>query len=113
VPIFLNGAEPVAYFTLRLPPISLLALQGRARFGQGGVSHLIDRLGRLHADRSWLNLDLEAHGIRSEAFRGRRYVFERDPGANLLLASALDEPRDELALTFAAQSIRRAAAASR
>jgi signal transduction histidine kinase/CheY-like chemotaxis protein len=84
VPVYFDGPRPAAYFTIRIPVAGLLAQQGRARFGEGGVSFLADRHGRLHADRSWLNLDLAKHGLRSEPFRGRPSLFARDPGGNLL-----------------------------
>jgi signal transduction histidine kinase/DNA-binding response OmpR family regulator/HPt (histidine-containing phosphotransfer) domain-containing protein len=102
VPIFRGGTDPVAYFTIRIPPISLLALQGQARFGYGGISYIVGRHGRLHADRSWLNLDLDEFGLRSEPFRGRRYVFARDPGRNLLLDPMPEVDRSQLRLTRSA-----------
>jgi len=83
VPIYLGGPEPAAYFTLRLRPIGLLAVQGQTRLGNGGVSLLADRHGRLHADRVWLNVDTARHGLASEPFRGRTYLFARDPGRNI------------------------------
>ena len=105
VPIFLDADAPAAYFTVQLPVVSLLALQSRARFGQGGVSHLVDRQGRLHADRTWLNLDIDAYGMRSEPFRQRRYLFDRDPGVNLLLNRVPREERERLPLTVPAQGL--------
>ncbi|MES1164070.1 MAG: ATP-binding protein, partial [Rhizobacter sp.] len=105
VPIVRNGREPVAYFTIRIPPISLLALQGQARVGVGGISYLVSRDGRLHADRSWLNLDLDAYGLNTEPFRGRRYLFARDPGENLLLAPGGPPDRSRLPLTRSAQGV--------
>ncbi len=84
VPVYLDETEPSAYFLLRLPTVGLLAEQGRARFEQSGISSLIDQFGRLHADRAWINLDLEHVGLHSELFRGRRYLFARDPGHNVM-----------------------------
>ncbi len=108
VPIYLDGAEPAAYFLLRLPTVGLLAEQGRARLGQGGISFLVDRFGRLHADRAWNNIDLARAGLESEAFRGRRYLFARDPGRNLLALNS-DEPvagpRGSLPLTYAVRRL--------
>ena len=107
VPIYLDGAEPAAYFTLRIPPIGLLTRQGQARSGVGGVSYLVDRLGRLHADRSWLNLDMEQFGLRGEPFRGRPYLFARDPGKNLLIDPGGIGDRSALPLTRSAAGLQR------
>ena len=113
VPVYLDGgAEPAAYFALRIAPISLLALQGQARVGYGGVSFLVDRLGRLHADRSWLNLDLDQYGLDSETFRGRPYLFARDPGKNLLTDPGTEAHRGSLPLTRSAAGVQRGSGAS-
>jgi signal transduction histidine kinase/CheY-like chemotaxis protein/HPt (histidine-containing phosphotransfer) domain-containing protein len=93
VPMLLAGVQPAAYFIVRIPPVGLLAQQGQARFGQGGVSYLVDRFGRLHADRAWLNLDLAYFGLHSEPFRGRPYLFARDPGENLLTNRGIERER--------------------
>ena len=107
VPIYLDGPEPAAYFTLRIPPIGLLTRQGQTRSGVGGVSYLVDRLGRLHADRSWLNLDMEQFGLRGETFRGRQYLFARDPGKNLLTDPGGIGDRSALPLTRSAAGLQR------
>jgi len=108
VPVYLDGGtEPAAYFTLRIPPIGLLTRQGQARSGVGGVSYLVDRLGRLHADRSWLNLDMEQFGLRGETFRGRPYLFARDPGKNLLTDPGGIGDRSALPLTRSAAGLQR------
>ena len=98
-PVYLGGAEPAAYFMLRLPTVGLLARQGQARFLQGGVSFLVDQYGRLHADRTWLNLDLIRHGLESEYFRGHPFLFARDPGYNLLLQPQRHPDRRQQPLT--------------
>ncbi|MBN9411026.1 MAG: response regulator [Burkholderiales bacterium] len=106
VPVMLDGPEPAAYFALRLQPINLLAEQGRARFGSGGTSYLVDRHGRLHADRVWLNLDLERHGLRGEMFRGRPHLFARDPGRNVVSTNGAEmHDRSRLPLTRSAQAV--------
>jgi signal transduction histidine kinase/DNA-binding response OmpR family regulator len=88
VPIYLDSARPSAYFLIRVPATGLLALQGRSRLREGGMSYLVDNFGRLHADRTWLNLDLQRYGLASEEFRGLPYLFARDPGRNLLIEPA-------------------------
>ncbi|MGA0572694.1 ATP-binding protein [Variovorax sp. VNK109] len=95
VPIYLDTPEPAGYFIMRLFPVSLLIEQGRAHFGTHGSSYLVDRVGRLHADQSWLNLDLERHGLHSEPFRGRSFFFARDPGHDVLKKPA---PQDRASL---------------
>ncbi|RYZ06853.1 MAG: response regulator [Comamonadaceae bacterium] len=85
VPVDLDGqAEPAGYFIIRFLPINLMAEQGRARFGTGGTSYLVDGAGRMHADRLWLNLELEQHGLTGEPFRGGSFLFARDPGYDVL-----------------------------
>jgi signal transduction histidine kinase/DNA-binding response OmpR family regulator len=107
VPIYLDEAEPAAFFMLRLPTVGLLAEQGRARLGQGGVSFLVDQFGRLHADRAWINIDLAQSGLYSEQFRGRRYLFVRDPGHNVLSQPTknLAADRSSLPLTYAVRHL--------
>jgi signal transduction histidine kinase/DNA-binding response OmpR family regulator len=112
VPIFLDGPEPAAYFAVRIGPIGLLVRESQTRVGVGGVSYLIDRFGRLHANRSWLNLDLEQYGLHSEPFRGRPYLFARDPGKNLLLHPGDEGDRSRLPLTRAALGVQQGNGAS-
>jgi signal transduction histidine kinase/CheY-like chemotaxis protein len=107
VPLHLDGPEPSAYFIIRIPPVSLLARQGRARFGESGVSLMVDRFGRVHADRLWFNLDPTQYGLESEDFRGRAYVFARDPGENLLLNPGLKGMRSQMPLTRSAQGVQK------
>ena len=99
VPIYLDEAEPAAYFTLRVLPVELLALQSKSRFGATGISFLADLQGRLHADRSWLNLDFKEHSLKGELFRGRPYLFARDPGRNIFEHPGKAENRETLPLT--------------
>ncbi|HZE92828.1 MAG TPA: response regulator [Rhizobacter sp.] len=112
VPIYLDSYQPAAYFVIRIPTVGLLGLQGRARFRESGISYLVDNFGRLHADRSWLNLDLERYGLGSEAFRGRPYLFARDPGKNLLEQPGHNGERSQLPLTHSAEALRHGDGAS-
>jgi signal transduction histidine kinase/DNA-binding response OmpR family regulator len=106
VPIYLDSGEPAAYFTIRVPVVGLLGLQGRARFRETGISYMVDNFGRLHADRAWLNLDLAHYGLGSEIFRGRPYLFARDPGENLLVNPGHKGERSEFHLTRSAEGLR-------
>ncbi len=109
VPLRLSGPEPDAYLLLRLNVASLIAVQGQTRFRMGGISYLVDGSGRVHADRTWVNVDLAHAGLRGEYFRGKRYLFARDPGHDLTAASTLrpgtEVRRAELPLTHSARQL--------
>jgi signal transduction histidine kinase/CheY-like chemotaxis protein len=113
VPIYLDSAKPAAYFLVRVPATGLLALQSRTRLREGGLSYLVDNFGRLHADRVWLNLDLQRYGLTSEDFRGLPYLFARDPGTNLLVdPGAVRGIRPTLPLTHSAAALQHGDGAS-
>ncbi|MBP7567495.1 MAG: hypothetical protein KA795_15975, partial [Burkholderiaceae bacterium] len=105
VPVYLDGTEPAAYFIMRLFPLSLMTEQARAHFGQSGQSYLLDRFGRLHADRAWTSLELERYGLRSETFRDRPFFFARDPGHDVSTRPAGAE-REQMPLIVPAAELR-------